>query len=220
MAAEYADVITRARGSGPIALGGYCHGALVAFEVARLLSRDREITNVLMVHPSPIESRLLAIDRMVGAIGRLRRSDNSAHTRAMVRIVTALQFLRQAQASDVRAWAWRKVQRMLRARTDTEGPSIRLRTTGTLRHDPLVWETVVHAVIAYVPRAYNGEISLFVPPGHAESDRGWGRFASQAAIVPVPGDHRTCVTTYAETLGGALEAQLASSRAHAIQRLP
>ncbi len=62
IAAEYADLIRRARPTGPIALGGYCYGALVAFEVARLLSRDREVTNVLMVHPSPVEPRLLTVD--------------------------------------------------------------------------------------------------------------------------------------------------------------
>jgi thioesterase domain-containing protein len=182
----------------------------VAFEIARLLARDRPVTTVLLVHPSPIESRLLAIDRLVRAVGRLKGHDHSAHTRTMIRVVTALQFLRQARASEVRDWAWRKIVRTVRRpapRPAAVAPAAR-----TTRHDPAMWQAVVHAVVAYVPRAYEGAVSLFVPPSAGTpTDRGWSRFARQLAIVPVPGDHRSCVTTHADALGDALETQLRGS---------
>ena len=71
---------------------------------------------------------------------------------------------------------------------------------------------VVKAVIAYVPRTYDGSVCLLVPAGSAaQAGRRWSRFAHDVSIVPVPGDHRTCVTTHAETLGSALDAQLSAA---------
>ena len=73
MATRYIDVIERTRPSGPIALGGYCHGALVAFEIARRLAATRTVTTVAMVHPSPVEPRLAPVDAVVRLLCRLRR---------------------------------------------------------------------------------------------------------------------------------------------------
>jgi thioesterase domain-containing protein len=133
----------------------------------------------------------------------------------MIRIVTALQFLRQARASEVRDWAWRKIVRTLRRpalRSTAVHPAAR-----TSRHDPAMWQAVVHAVVAYVPRAYEGAVSLFVPPSAGTpADRGWSRFARRLAIVTVPGDHRSCVTTHADTLGDALETQLRESASEVV----
>jgi thioesterase domain-containing protein/acyl carrier protein len=216
MAAEYADLIRRARPTGPIALGGYCHGALVAFEAARLLSRDREVTNVLMVHPSPVEPRLLTVDRLLRVVTRMRGQDHAAHARTMVRVVMALAFLRRARAADVLGWVVKRVRRAFAPRPPkTDAPAaIAPAARGQIRrHDPALWESVVQAVIAYVPRAYAGSVSLLLPPElGAHAAKGWSRFARHVDVVTVPGDHRTCVTTHVETLGAAIESELAGSQ--------
>ena len=108
MATRYLDIVQRTRPTGPIALGGYCHGALVAYEMARRLAGTRQVTTVVMVHPSPVEPRLAPLDRIIRMSCRLRGRGESARVAATVRVVQALQFAKEAAAADLLAWVRRK----------------------------------------------------------------------------------------------------------------
>ena len=47
MAAAYVHALRAAWPRGPYSIGGYCFGALVAFEMARILSRQKESVSML-----------------------------------------------------------------------------------------------------------------------------------------------------------------------------
>lgn len=55
MAEDYLRILRRMRPAGPIWLGGFCNGALIAYEMARMLEREgpRLQTPVLLVEPPP-----------------------------------------------------------------------------------------------------------------------------------------------------------------------
>jgi thioesterase domain-containing protein len=58
MAADRLPLILETQASGPFLLGGQCNGALVAFEVARLLmAAGHKVDLVAMVDPPPVPCR-------------------------------------------------------------------------------------------------------------------------------------------------------------------
>ncbi len=143
----------------------------------------------------------------------MRGQDHEAHARTMARVVMALAFLRRAPASQLAGWGLGRVRRLfgrLTRKTDVAaapGGPRQIR-----RHDPVLWESVVQAVIVYVPRAYGGSVSLLLPPELSpQTAKGWGRFVRHVEVVKIPGDHRTCVTSHVETLGSALDTELSKS---------
>ena len=162
-----------------------------------------------MVHPSPVEPRLAPVDAIVRVLCRARGADERTRVAATVRLVQGLKFVREAAVGELAAWLRRKVAGLGRhaaaPRVMTEGD---VRDRGE-RHDADAWERNIRAVFAFVPRAYRRRVVLFAPEEEgAALARCWRRAAPRTTLVPVPGNHRACVTTHVETLGAALENEL------------
>jgi hypothetical protein len=82
-------------------------------------------------------------------------------------------------------------------------------TPAAVRHDDQVWDAVLRAVIAYVPRGYDGEITvLTAAESDGDTDRGWASAARRCHALRVPGTHQTCVTTHLPALAAAVVADL------------
>jgi thioesterase domain-containing protein len=211
MATRYLEIIRRTRPSGPVALGGYCHGALVAYEIARRVAGTRPVTTVVMIHPSPVEPRLAPVDGVVRLWCRLRRRDEAARVAATVRVVQGLKFVRESTAADLVAWLGRKASARWRVEpaahdTDAVARDVSGRDE---RHDADAWERNIRAVFAFVPRRYQGRVMVFAADGSGSAlTRSWGRASPRTSFVAVPGNHRTCVTTHIQTLGASLESEL------------
>jgi len=70
MARDHLEALRAFRPSGPYLLGGHCNGALVAFEMARLLAAAGErVDGVFLVDPPAVLTRL---DRLYWRVRRLR----------------------------------------------------------------------------------------------------------------------------------------------------
>ncbi|MGE3275230.1 MAG: amino acid adenylation domain-containing protein [Vicinamibacterales bacterium] len=206
MATAYTALIRERCPEGPIAIGGYCHGALVAFEVARHLRRERDVVRVLMVHPPAVEPRLAPVDAAIRALCRLTGRDEAARVDLTLRIGDAARVLAQSTARGVARFAVDKARRFTRGRTEADGVAALERG---VRHDPQVWARYVRAIGAYVPRRLRLPVSLLVSDeASATASQGWLRAAPGARLVPIPGDHRGCVTTHLESLAQAMEAEL------------
>jgi amino acid adenylation domain-containing protein len=209
MANDYIALIRQIRPDGPIALGGYCHGALVAYEIARRLKRERVVATVVMVHPSRVAPKLRAFAALVNAYCAVRRSSESERVRTTVRAIDFLAVLTQTPAAQLGSWLAAKAMRIVKGPVPATVSSRAAQAVE--RHDPEIWATIVHAVQAFVPRRYDGRVALLVVPaaGDGARARGWTKAARNAVIVEVSGDHHTCVTTHVEELAAAIDHELA-----------
>ncbi len=206
MADECEQWLARTRPEGPIVLGGYCHGALVALELARRLPPGR-VARLLLVHPSPVEPRLRVVERAVRTVCRLRGLDDRGRVDAMVRVVMGLQFVREATFRQQAEW----VRRRLRRLGGTQLPGVLADDRGgaaagaSMRHDDLMWEHVLRLAIAYVPRWYDGDVTIFGSLPHATArTRGWVETTRRCEFVAIPGTHETCVTAHLSELADAV----------------
>jgi amino acid adenylation domain-containing protein len=213
MAAEYVAIIRACRPEGPIAIGGYCHGASIAFEIARRLAGERQVTSVLMVYPPAVEPRLAPVDAAIRAAGRLLGRDVRRRVALTLRVGDALRVLAQSRGRGAGRFLAAKLARAF----SSASPS-RRRPAGAAasagapgeRHDPRTWARYIRAVAAYVPRRYEGRVRLFMPEIRTDNEtRGWHHAAPRAVVCGIAGDHRGCITTHLDSLARALDRELA-----------
>jgi len=217
LAERYRGLVDATCPSGPIAIGGYCHGALLAFELARRLRDTRPITNVLLVHPPAVEPRLLLVANLVRAWQRLRSQDERWRVETMVRIVLGLEFARDASMAQRATWLRQKIARGSRRQAAADLATM-ARAQSPGRHDPDTWDQVVRAVIAYVPGRYEGPLTI-ITGEEASTAEAWRRAAPSARVAITAGTHATCVTSELPSLALVLEAALRSADCERLARL-
>ncbi len=190
IAASHLETVRAARPGGPYLLGGFSHGGLVAFEMARQLEAAGETVALLFVVDIAADHRLHRrlpgpIARTVtawrGRLARLRRdvAGLGVHDRVAVVLAAARRFLAGPPEMTIRARRLYETYRQLGRR--------------------------------YVPGPYRGRLTLVV----ATEDRtsgdptlGWGRVAAQVSCLSIPGSHLDCVTRHVGLLGAHLRRAL------------
>ena len=208
MAAHYLDEIRTVQPRGPYCIGGYCLGAIVAFEMAQqLLAGGEEVALLaLFVGHDP------DLRRPFGHLRRLRRRISRSLIRARSlpgrdRRAYLLQKGRAAArglARTARSGVWRLAYRLL----DTF-PDLPLSPPGDV-------ETInFHAARKYAPRIFLGRMTVFLsgetPPGFSldpERDLD-GLEAGDMEVIRVPGTTDTMMQEpHVGVLGQLLEARL------------
>jgi amino acid adenylation domain-containing protein len=176
------EILARAP-EGPIALGGFCLGAIVAFEIARQLEqRDREVVHLTMaevqrarrVYERYIENPLLRLATAVGLRGDSARKLVGSLRAPMLAIGERLRPLNHdrvgaAHRRAVRSYLWEPV-----------------RASATILYaeedDPTVNEPQVRAL--------------------------WSDLFSSLDVRAIPGNHRSALGRHIEDLTSALEEAL------------
>ena len=191
MAADHVLTLRTLLPDGPYVLGGYSHGGLVAFEMARqLTAAGHDVLHVVIVDIAADESARLALAAHTPASPvdtRWRRTLDPIRiaTRRVRRSLGAARRVAEARHTD----AWRSTQ----------------------------WATIVRIVGAYVPRPYDGPVTLLVSrDGRARQSTtdptlGWRGVATDLRTIVIPGDHQTCITTHLATLAQHLAGCLSST---------
>ncbi|MEW5928180.1 MAG: amino acid adenylation domain-containing protein [Gemmatimonadota bacterium] len=223
MARRHLEVVRRVQPSGPYRLGGYCNGALVAFETARLLEAAGErVERLLVVQASAEAAYYRGALRAAALLGRLL--GRSAEDRAD-RLVAAADHLRafhrelRAHAADgaagVASLLWRKARRKLRrggVRPDAVSPGGARSTSAEESERDLRVKHMLRAVRAYLPGRYGGRVTLFwTQESHAlagDPTMGWRKVARHVEVVAVPGTHDSCVSVHLEDLAAGMSARL------------
>jgi amino acid adenylation domain-containing protein len=210
MAEAHLRDLRAARPRGPYAIGGYCHAALIAFEMVRRLTEEGEtVEHAILVLPSSVDARFAPLARTIDAYARARRLTDAERVRLTLRVGAAL----RAIASASPRTRWRMLRQKLGRAVRSDRPS-RLERDGTAppvadvrRHDPALWEHYLNAVAAFVPRRYTGRLTLLTSADDPRANplRGWDRVARDVDLRRIPGDHRTALTTYVDALGDALD---------------
>jgi thioesterase domain-containing protein len=199
---------------GPYRLGGYCHGGVFAYEMARrLVAMGQRVDALILVeatYRAPYARALRRVDRLVAAYARsesLRRKvrhGKSLLRRMRRRLDDAAAVREQGRGAQLRFLS-EDLAAVLSRRFRAAAPrhEIPQERLGPLyRHYQGVLES-------YVPGGYAGRCVVLRATEARAGDRtlplaGWGPFANHVELLTVPGDHHSCVTAYAGELAAVL----------------
>jgi len=169
--------------TGPYLLGGYCFGALVAFEMAQQLCRSGEAVPLLFLVETP--GRLL---------NTFRHNDEAVRLSRFPRLARHLRNLRPLGARGRMAYVLRRTRRMIQwhivkrakwrlcescvRRGRLVPPSLRADYVTSVHH---------HAGAAYHPVSYSGRIVICQAVNHSTRPTdGGGSLVGNVAFHPVP----------------------------------
>ena len=232
MAAQYLEVVRAQQPHGPYLLGGYCNGAYVTFELARRLRMEGEkVDLLLLMEASAVNVRFRWLHQLVdwlGSLGRLspeRRFNWFIALRQQIvefeswlRLYpNRLKRLLRAGFSEQCKIVRRKVrsgwQRLSAGFTlnggGAESAPVNAGSNAVARpwedRRRQVAEAYTRAIGGYVPRPYDGEVTVFwanddPPDLPNDPTLGWGKVARAVDVHSVPGDHLTCLTKHVEIL--------------------
>ncbi|MDQ2688257.1 MAG: thioesterase domain-containing protein, partial [Armatimonadota bacterium] len=203
MASEYLALIRRVRPQGPYLLGGYCNGALIAFEIAQQLLAQGEAVDalVLMEVDAPVARFKIGLHglvkrtgRRLGLSARVQRRSASGLQQASIPLWLALKKMRGGAEKATRV--------LLRK----QGPDWAAIMPETYRKAP-AW---------YTFRPYPGRITLLQAGesrlGVAQRElANWREIAQSVEIHHVPGNHGTCLTVHNASLAAQIRAALEQS---------
>lgn len=176
MAADRLPLILEQHVSGPFLLAGYCNGALVAFEAARLLAAaGHRVEMVAMIDPPTVSAR-----PAMRTLLRLLKPVVSPH--------------RLGQVYDQIG----RLERILRMSPGELLAKInkQRRTDKRLLHQ-LRWHPYTIAMAQYRPAPVDVP-AIFFSAGH--DGRAWRRLSSQLEVVEMPVGHDHCLSAGAEVL--------------------
>jgi amino acid adenylation domain-containing protein len=190
MAADYLQEIRSVQPRGPYRIGGYCFGAIVAFEMAQQVLARGEAVALLALFVGNARRPHLA-DRLRLHLERLRLLG----TRERLAYLLERAY-RNPVAARMSSWLWRLAYALWGRRAR---PSSRL-----LRNVP---EMNLHAARGYVPRTYEGRMTVFVS-GDLDPKRDLaGMTAHEVDVVRVPGDRDSMLREpFVEVLAQRLDA--------------
>lgn len=231
MAAERLQAILAQHDKGPFLLGGYCHGGLIAFEMARqLVERGLKVDLILLVDAvgeRPQHRLTQGLFRLYGAMHGLSRTE--CHALGIRALVERVQLEREGRWASLggtfdvignvgalirRLYRLNRILRHLRK----EGLRLPALADTASRTSPDYREGYLRsiynrAVRSYVARAYPGKVIVLRTsatdarfPG--DPTLGWGQVAEAVETSLIPGDHLTCLTEHVTVLAETLNAYL------------
>jgi acyl-CoA synthetase (AMP-forming)/AMP-acid ligase II/thioesterase domain-containing protein len=203
MAADRVKLILEMQPEGPYRLGGFCNGALVALEAARLLTVAGQNVELLLlidppsVHARPLQQTILSVVRPL--------SDRAA--------TWTWRWMARIEKLSILSWTqqWAFLKSELLARIRVRKPARSLRAGVPL--DPSLPASSPSDIIGKyqaVMSRYRAE-PLAVPAtiySAGYDGRGWSGPLADLEIVRIPGGHLECVTDHVGDLGNHLRAKL------------
>jgi thioesterase domain-containing protein len=212
MAAQRLPMVLEVQPRGPFQLGGYCSGGLVAFELARLLTKaGHRVEFVAMVDSPTFNARPI-----VRALG--------ASTTRVLRLVGANHGLTSGSLASFFDTAWRLASKA-ECLTRTPPANRWERILGSLRRRVLVGSPSISASkYDHLEKMYTERLRRYVPAPLAVpvvyfsaeySGHPMRHLTRDLAVIKIPGGHIGCITTELETLAGhmALALPLGGARA-------
>jgi thioesterase domain-containing protein len=204
MAADHLRLIRSVRPNGPYVLAGFCHGGLIAFDIARRLVADGEVVAFLGLISPPLLARSTSefvarriLSALIASTAALAGRDVHAGVHAFVWLCERLSALRQVVRGTV-----------------TEPGDHR----SISDHARQLEEAYNRAVEGYVPRSYPGRVTVFWPEGKrvgglGDVTIGWRQVAKHVELHVVPGEHLTSITRHLPALAALLTTCLDTAEA-------
>ena len=220
MAAERLPLILKMQPHGPFRLGGYCNGGIVAFEVARLLSRaGHRVDLVALIDTPTLNARpsVRVVHRNIDKMMRLVSDDwETSHPQlASAFDLVWRQFSNFEQSSLVvyssnmlSAFQRRLFRRPKRAgapanaSVSSGAAQLREKLEG---RDKYLARTYNRLFRRYFPEKTEAPVVYFSAEYTGGRLQGLG---PNVELVPLPGGHWGCITTHVDVLAGHLRRRL------------
>jgi thioesterase domain-containing protein len=195
MAAERMALVLSVCPTGPFRLGGYCNGAIVAYETARLLVRaGHEVERVVMVEPPSLSIRpaYRAIHAAVAWLSRLMGGDAAGRVGRIMRVVGRV----NRASTTTRGQAWDLVRTRLLRRARPAQATL----TETERKGLALYNAYARILPGYLPPRTDFPVTV-LSSGKDAAGRAcglydgpsWRRLCANFAFVPLAGTHLSCL---------------------------
>jgi amino acid adenylation domain-containing protein len=214
VAAAHLETMRSVQPEGPYFLGGYCNGALLAYEMARQLQAKGQTVGLLLLIDagSPDDSDSL-VRRVISGFGKLLRMDQEKQFEGFLSVQHVYRYLRFAHyRSSINAGLQGSSEqsRSEGEESNAASASFRFKTLlpkfETLRSD---WLNVYDWLVAsYRPSLYPGKITFFWSSEEPERAHGWRNVVKakegEVEIYINPGNHISARTEYLPVLAQRL----------------
>ncbi len=208
MAADRLRSVRRTRPSGPYLLGGFCNGALIAYEMARQLQRAGEsVEAVILIGADASNFKFRHLDGVARGLSRIFGEDAAAqsarfrHWRRWTidqqeRMRERFKRIRRLveEPTAFRAKLQRFIERSLHHAKGRPSPQ----SIGVSEAAPGVLDAYMDALDAYVPRRFSGRVILISakddpftagrPPTY-----GWEELCTDLTLIEIPGEHQSSI---------------------------
>jgi pimeloyl-ACP methyl ester carboxylesterase len=186
IAATQLKAIRDVQPTGPYMLGGFCNGALVAYEMARQLRHDGHAVDLLVLVDA-IPARLRLLCGLIKWLGALLRVEQEWQLTCFLRIQHIFRYLCDKGAEDF------VYLRTIDSRVDALFPPLE----SLLKEYPAMF---TWATSQYKPPFYNGKVTLFWDEVEPVRRIWWRRMAHKKdkdmEVHILPGTHYTCKTIH------------------------
>jgi thioesterase domain-containing protein len=218
--------IRACRPHGPYLLGGFCIGALTAFEVARRLEEEgEEVRGVFLINPPTAVPAVRAFRRCVQWT---RRSSVEEQVQVFLRgqhKIEQMRWLLRSPWHRKREILMNRLRRKTGRRDDGLSDATPLSAaslTDVQTFGPRHWSLLAFEWIAagHVPKRLSAPAVLFLTEDQdfasAQAiERRWRKAVARLEVLPLPGDHLTCITRFVSSLATRLRAEIQRLQAFA-----
>ncbi len=208
IAATHLKLLEAVQPEGPYLLGGWCNGALVAYEMARQLhARGKEIRLLVLMDPVTLvyPARVRFVRSIIRRFGSVMKLSQEKQLELFLRIRHLYRYIENLNAHvSSRFRRSKSSQPLQNVGSDKMGnplPELRsmIPTTKELHEDyPGIFDWIA---MGYKPDLYPGKITIFWSQ-HAPFRAGWRKVleVNDVEIHSLPGTHITCRTEYLNVL--------------------
>jgi amino acid adenylation domain-containing protein len=195
IAADHIKSLRAVQPTGPYLLGGFCNGALVAYEMARqLYAQGEQVDNLVLIDPVYLPLYHKAVRALVNCVGSLLEVNQHRQLKWFLRLRHAYKLLRRHMETYVEDFS-------------AVDPSIYtiFPSAYALRQDNIAMFSWLMKSYSYSP--YPGKITIL----KASTERLGGPWRIKAReeknieVHIIPGTHTTCRTTYIQGFAEALK---------------
>ena len=221
IATHYASEIRQVRPRGPYLLGGYCFGALVAFEIAHQFSQQgEEIRMLFLFDPDQPKNVLLA---PASAPMTAKPITESLPEQRWSRHLRSLSSLRSpAEKLDYCLTRLNGVVKLVCA--SVARPVVKIAKKITIEaclklgykipialRSSYILTIYSRAVEQYIPSSYPGRLDIFISAEGGQDSQCWSQISAEGGVEihVVPGDHRSILKEpYLKHWAGELKTRL------------
>jgi thioesterase domain-containing protein len=206
LAACKRDSLQQRQPHGPYVLGGFCVGAVIAYEVARQLeARGEEVRSVVLIEPEIGNTVTRSHQKVVNSIAARKRHPREK-VQTFMRGLKKIEHLRhvwQAPLNEKKEFVLRNSRKAITRNSGTSSHSAEEANARPLdastERDWLI--SAYHWVLtSYVPKSYRGHVTLLLTDEHLAQApfvlKQWKKAAPQARVERIPGRHLSCITTH------------------------
>lgn len=229
LAARKRESLKRLQPRGPYLLGGFCVGAVIAYEVARQLeARGDEVRSVILIEPEIGNRVTRSHQKVVNSIAARKKQAREKVGTFMrgLQKIERLQHVWRAPLREKKEFILKNSRKVLHR---SERPAAVI--PGTQQHssgEPMERDWLISAyhwvLTSYIPRRYRGRITLLLTDEHRQQApfilKQWQKAAPQARVERIPGRHLSCITTHLAAIAEKIRAEMNAAKSFIGMLLP